>query len=180
MVAFGFAIAFVSSDAALRLEGVRSHLAKLDAACAQQLRAARQQTVQEGNANTDPAASASDAAPDGSQSSNGEVETVNPVDAPAKVAPLPDRVCFDMKVRDELESEEAAITVPTVRSTLLTIVQAEAFGVVPLWVGLRYLDFQSGGPRRRLARTAYWMATQDARRAARRRRRREELEAEEQ
>ncbi len=180
LAAFGVGIAFVSSDAALRLEAVRSHIAKLDAACAQQLTAARQKAAEE--AGTDSNASAappsdSDVSKD-AQASTEEVETVNPVDAPPKIAALPARICFDMKVRDELESEEAAITVPTVRGTLIDMIKLEIFGVLPLWAGLRYLDFQSGGPQRRLARSRYWMATQDARRA-RRRERRQRLEARE-
>ncbi|HLG86426.1 MAG TPA: hypothetical protein VKZ79_04435 [Alphaproteobacteria bacterium] len=176
LAAFGIGVAFVSSDAALRLDAVRSHIAKLDAACAQQLTAARKATEEaSADSNTSPAPPESEVSKD-AQATAEDVQTVNPVDAPAKIAPLPDRVCFDMKVRDELESEEAAITVPTVRGTLLDLVKLEIFGVVPLWAGLRYLDFQSGGPQRRLARSRYWMATRDARRA-RRRERRERFEA---
>ena len=182
LAAFAIAITFVSSDAALRLEAVRAHIAKLDAACAQQLTSTREKAAAEGSADTNTASPASDAdtSKDTQPPPTGgdQVDTANPTDAQPKIAQLPARFCFDMKVRDELESEEAAITVPTVRGTLLDIVRVEIFGVLPLWGGLRYLDFQGGGPQRRLARSRYWMATQSARRA-RRRERRERLEADE-
>ena len=190
LVAFGFGMAFVSSDAALRMETLRAREANFNAACAPSAgaptsaaEAPGQDASKEGQLGSAAAPLAADAEAAGQQqpalpeaSISDDAST-----APAEVAPLlPSRICTDPRLRDEVEAEEAAITVPTVRSTFIDIGKAELFGVVPFWVGLRILDFWTGGPQRRLARTTYWMATNSARKARRRRRRARRESSEEQ
>ena len=67
---------------------------------------------------------------------------------------LPVQICKDLEASGAFEA--ADVQAPTVRELGVNIGKFAVFLVLPLWVALRVVDRQTGGPKRRLARHQFW------------------------
>jgi len=195
LIAFGLALNFVGSDAPAREAAYKSRVAKLAEACGPPREASAAPTEQAGDGSPSntvgPDATKSDAAKSGAVASDatGSEETLSdgspavpandaapsatdaPAEAPsiaAEAKRLPDRLCADEQMR--IDAEAVTARAPTLHDLGMQIGEAGLLLALPLWVGLRVVDYRTGGPMRRLARSPYWRATRDARREQRQRR----------
>ena len=170
LTALALLLVFATSDAPLREAQYNAKMARFNAACGLRPRAETK------------AAPAPESAPsptiDPGDGSTAEPEynshPAPPADSDAAPSDgrLPSSVCNDTDLAAERDAEAAAVKAQTFSDVVRNIGKAGLFFILPVWAGLRVLDFQTGGPKRRLARNAYWQTKRPTRQETRRQRRR--------